>query len=190
MKSLFFDVETTGLDPQANAIHQLSVIIDIDGEVVEEVDYKLSTPPGKIIVDEALAVSKVSRDDLLGYPNFSTVYTEFIELMSKYVDRFNKKDKFFLVGYNNASFDNNFLRAFFNNCRDKYYGSWFWANPIDVYVMASFIKMAERANYPNFKLMTAAGAFGIEIDEEKLHDALYDAQVTRKLFYEVLKHMK
>lgn len=33
------------------------------------------------------------------------------------------RDKMYLVGYNNAGFDNSFLRALFQQCGDKYFGS-------------------------------------------------------------------
>ena len=42
------------------------------------------------------------------------------------LEKFDKKDKFFLVGYNNASFDNQFFRAFFVQNNDMYFGSYFW----------------------------------------------------------------
>ena len=36
MKLAYIDVETTGLSANKNFIHQLVMIIEIDGEVVEE----------------------------------------------------------------------------------------------------------------------------------------------------------
>lgn len=41
IKILFFDCETTGIDPKKNAIHQLSGIMDIDGIIKETFDYKI-----------------------------------------------------------------------------------------------------------------------------------------------------
>lgn len=99
--------------------------------------------------------------------------------MSKY----NKTDKFFLVGYNNASFDNQFLRGFFLQNGDNYFGSWFWSNSVDVMVLASQYLLAERPLMPNFKLSTVAAQLGVVVSEDKLHDALYDVDLTRDAYH-------
>ena len=87
------------------------------------------------------------------------VYVKFVNMLSKYVDKFDKKDKFFLVGYNNASFDNHFLKAFFVQNGDHY-----------------FYEMTD------FKQETVARALGIQIDSAKLHDASYDIQLTKEIY--------
>lgn len=96
--------------------------------------------------------------------------------------RYNKQDKFHLVGYNNASFDNQFLRAFFAQNNDKYFGSWFWADTIDVMCLASNSLSAIRHTMDNFKLVTVAKTFGIPVDEEQLHDASYDLYLTKAIY--------
>jgi DNA polymerase-3 subunit epsilon len=107
-------------------------------------------------------------------------------MLSKYVDRYDKKDKFFLVGYNNTSFDNNFLRAWFVQNNDNYYGSWFWPNTIDVYVLATQKFMKERGDMNDFKLKTVCRHAGISVDESKIHDAIYDIEITRALYKKVI----
>lgn len=103
-------------------------------------------------------------------------------MLAKYVDKFNKKDKFFLVGYNNASFDNQFLRGFFLQNGDNYFGSWFWSNSIDVMVLASNKLVERRAEMENFKLSTVAKFLGIQVSEDNLHDAFYDIYLTKAIF--------
>ena len=39
-----------------------------------------------------------------------------------------------------ASFDNQFLRQWFADNGDQYFGSWFWPNTLDVYINGSIIK--------------------------------------------------
>lgn len=106
-----------------------------------------------------------------------------------YVNKFDKRDKMYLVGYNNAGFDNSFLRALFQQCGDKYFGSWFYPNCMDVYVMVTPFLMGVRNDMENFKLMTVAKTMGIEIDENKLHDATYDIELTRDIFYRIIGKM-
>lgn len=187
MKNIYFDLETTGVKFWKNGIHQISMIVEIDGLVKETCNWKVKPFKDAVVETEALAVGGLVPADLLTdtYKPMAEVYREMISILAKYVDKFNSKDKFFLIGYNNASFDNAFLRAWFVQNGDNYFGSWFWANPIDVYVMASYLTMDVRAGMINGKLMTMAKWFEISIDESKLHDALYDVTITRELFMKV-----
>lgn len=41
MKLFFLDLETTGVSPGRNGIHQMSGMIVIDGEIKEEINNKL-----------------------------------------------------------------------------------------------------------------------------------------------------
>lgn len=183
MKLLFFDLETTGTYPGKHGIHQMSGMIVIDGEIKEKFDFKVRPNPQAEILDEALEVAGVTRDQILAYPPMGEVYHQFVDgILAKYVDRYNKTDKFFLVGYNNASFDNQFLRGFFLQNGDKYFGSWFWANCIDVMVLATPYLAAKRAEMKDFKQGTVAKALGIPVEDEKLHDALYDIEICKAIF--------
>lgn len=186
MKILFFDVETTGLKYNEHGIHQLSGEININGETKEVFNLKVRPRDGCAISDEALAVGKVTREQIFGYPNMRDVYREFIDMLSKYVDKYSKVDKFHLCGYNNASFDNNFLRAWFYHCGEtKYFNSWFWIDTIDVMVLASSALAHKRAEMPNFKLSTVCEELGIRVEEGSLHDASYDIELTKQLFFKL-----
>lgn len=144
MKLLFFDLETTGTNPARHGIHQISGIVEIDGVEQERFDFKVRPNPKAEILDEALAVGGVTREEIDAYPPMEEVYCKLVALLSRYVNKYNKTDKFFLVGYNNASFDNQFLRGFFLQNGDNYFGSWFWSNSVDVMVLASQYLLAER----------------------------------------------
>ena len=174
MKLVFFDLETTGTNPGKHGIHQISGQIVIDGVIKETFDFHVQPNPKALIEDEALKVGNVTREQILAYPPMQQVYKEFVAMLGKYVDKFNKKDKFFLVGYNNAAFDNQFLRGFFLQNGDVYFGSWFWANSIDVMVLASAYLATRRPDMENFKLSTVARTLGVDVQSESLHDAMYD----------------
>lgn len=181
-KLFFFDLETTGVKYWKNGIHQISGAIQIDGEVAETFDIKVQPYKDAIIEDEALAIAGITRDDLKTYMPMNVAYRQIVGILGKYVDKFNKKDKFHLIGYNNASFDNQFFRAFFVQSGDQYFGSWFWSDSIDVMVLASNKLKEERSSLENFKLATVATYLGIAIDESRLHDALYDIELTKDIF--------
>ncbi|MDL2222312.1 3'-5' exonuclease [Parabacteroides sp. OttesenSCG-928-N08] len=183
MKLLFFDLETTGILYWKNGIHQLSGEIVIDGKSRESFNYRIQPHPKSIIDDAALRVAHVTREQIQGYPPMQQVYREFTDMLGKYVDKFDKKDKFFLVGYNNSSFDNNFLKAFFVQNGDDFFYSWFWVNSIDVMVLASHHLMQKRHLMPDFKLETVANTLGIQTKRERLHDAEYDIYLTKEIYY-------
>lgn len=186
MKILFFDLETTGTNPGKNGIHQISGEIVIDGVSKEKFDFKVRPNPAALVEQSALDVAGVTAEQILQYPPMNEVYHLFVVMLGKYVDKFNKKDKFFLAGYNNASFDNQFLRGFFLQNGDNYFGSWFWSNSIDVMVLATVHLLNEREQMENFKLATVAKQLGIEVSDESLHDAFYDIYLT-KAIYDIVK---
>lgn len=182
MKLLFFDLETTGTNPGKNGIHQISGEIVIDGTSKEKFDFKVQPNPKCLIEQQALDVAGVTREQVLAYPPMGEIYNQFNAMLVKYVDKYKKTDKFFLVGYNNASFDNQFLRGFFLQNNDQFFGSWFWSNSIDVMVLASNKLVERRAEMENFKLSTVAKFLGIQVSEDNLHDAFYDIYLTKAIF--------
>ncbi|MEL7599699.1 MAG: 3'-5' exonuclease [Proteiniphilum sp.] len=187
MKLFFFDLETTGTNPGRHGIHQISGEIMVDGVTREQFDFKVRPNPQAQIEEDALKVGGVTKEQILAYPPMYDIYRKLINMLEKYVDKYNKKDKYFLVGFNNASFDNQFLRGFFLQNGDQYFGSWFWSNSFDVMVLATPYLAANRAEMENFKLATVAKALGIEVSEDNLHDASYDIALTKGIFKIVTK---
>lgn len=187
MKALYFDIETTGVNPAKHGIHQISGCIEVDGEVKETFDFKVKPNPQAQIEDKALEVGGVTKEQILAYPEMRIVYNDLVEILAQYCDKFDKKDKMFLIGYNNASFDNQFLRGFFLQNGDNYFGSWFWSNSIDVMVLASECLKDNRSDMEDFKLKTVAKYLGIEVSEEKLHNANYDLELTREIYNLITK---
>lgn len=186
MKLFFYDLETTGVNPAKNGIHQISGEIVINGEVKEKFDFRVQPNPKAQIEQQALAVGNVTTEQIMAYPSMSEIYTKLTALLGKYVDKFDKTDKFFLVGYNNAAFDNQFFRGFFLQSGDKYFGSWFWSSSIDVMVLATNKLADKRPEMKNFKLATVAEFLGVNVESESLHDAFYDIYLTKEV-YELVK---
>lgn len=187
LKQLFFDLETTGTDSFKHGIHQLAGAILIDGKTIETFDIKVQPNAGAVLDEEALAVSGITIDTLRTYLPILEGYNQFTTMLGKHVNKFDKTDKFFLCGYNNASFDNQFLRRWFDHCNDKYFGSWFHSNCLDVLVLASEHLKNVRHTMPNFQLKTVAKQMGIDVDESKLHDAMYDIHLTVSIYDLIVK---
>lgn len=192
-KLFFFDLETTGVKFWKNGIHQIAGAIRIDGEVKERFDFKVKPFERAEIEEEALKVASVTKEQVLNYPSMEIVFAQISATLANYVDKFSKTDKFHLVGYNNAAFDNPFFRAFFvqNATTEKerqygnYFGSWFWSDSLDVMVLASNKLKSERHKMVDFKQSTVAKYLGIQVDESRLHDAQYDIDICMQIFDKV-----
>lgn len=182
VKILFYDLETTGTDPGKHAIHQLSAWAEIDGKVAGKVNIKMAPWPGAVIEPIALEVGGVTEEQIKSYPDALLGYGDFIRFISAYVDRYNKKDKMFLSGFNNAAFDDKFLRAFFELFNNLYLNAYFYSGPLDVYVLAANYLRERRVNMPSFKLFRVAEELGLAVDDSRLHDADYDLQLTREIY--------
>lgn len=185
-KLFYFDVETTGLDAKKHGIHQLSGAIEIDGKIVEKFNYNIKPFGTAVIEPDALKIAGVTIAQISAYRPEDEVYRDLIAMLNRYCDKYVPSDKFFLVGFNNASFDNQFLREFFLRNGDKYFGSYFWSGSLDVFILATQKLMDIRHTMADFKLRTVAETLGIVIDESKLHDAMYDIEITR----EILKRLE
>ena len=70
---------------------------------------------------------------------------------------------------------------------DNYFGSWFWSNSLDVMVLATYYLLDRRSKMENFRLATVAREMGIDIENEKLHDAFYDLYLTKSIYDKVTK---
>lgn len=181
-KILYYDTETTGLLPKKHCIHSIAGIIEIDGSVAEEFEIFQAPHPRAEISERALQICRKSLDDINAYQPFSDGHRQFKTILDKYVDRFNKTDKFFLAGYNNCRFDDLFLEMQFALNNDDFMMSYFWESRFDVMILAGQFLHAYRPQMPGFRLKHVCEAMGIEFDDEQAHGALYDARKTREVF--------
>lgn len=180
-KIFIYDLETTGLNPGQHGIHQLSGMIIIDGTVAETFDFKIRPFENDEIEQAALDIAGVTKEQIMSYSTAPAIYAELIRMMKRYINKFDSKDKFHLVGFNNRKFDDLHFREWFTKNNDKYFGSWFWSDSIDVIVLASNHLRSERNLMTDFKLKTVASTMGLIIDEKKLHDAMYDIELTYQI---------
>ena len=185
MKLFLFDLETTGTDAVKNGIHQISGKIIIDGTVRQTFDFKVRPKDGAEYDPDALAVGKVTEEQLKAYPSMQEVFPQVVAMLDQYVNKFNKSDKFYLLGFNNSHFDNGMFRQWFLDNGFKYFGSYFWSNSFDCMVLATPLLCDRRAAMKDFKQSTVAEALGVYVDPAKLHDASYDIELCQAIYDKV-----
>lgn len=185
-KLFFVDTETTGTDSIKNDIIQLGGLIEINGEVVEEIDFNCQPFNYFTISTAALEINKTTIEDLKTYQTPQNAHRILKQTLEKYVDKYDKKDKFNLSGYN-VGFDADFLRQFFSKAYDKYYGSLIDYHKLDVLSLVFILVFKGYLELEDYKLKTVANHFGIKYEE---HNALADIKVTREVFYKMLEMIK
>ena len=185
MKVLYFDTETTGTDPSKHEITQFAAIVEIDGVVKEEVNFRCQPTRWDDIDPQALRTTGITIEDLKSFDPPKVMYEKIVKLLGKYIDRYSKMDvKFYPAGHN-VQFDLNFFDAFVKQHGDadaKEWGSMKWQNwrALDSRILANFL-LADGVHLkgiPNVKLETLCNFFSIPIDA---HDALSDIRATRLL---------
>jgi len=188
LKFCFLDTETTGLDPNRHAIIEVGATIDVleedDGPLwkeVERINFKMRPHEGAHINPEALEVHGYSQEQLLAFPDPHGSLEDFKDTLGHYVNKFDKRDKLFFVGFN-AGFDFGMVHSWFKNCGDNYCGSWFFSPPIDVAGFAAMYLANERHKMPNFRLETVGRHLGVVDEGTQFHSALDDVLVTKEIF--------
>ena len=176
-KILYFDCETTGLDPVKNDIIQLAGVIEIDGRVKESFDIRMQPFSYTDISSEALEVHGCTIDEIRTYQAPEEGYSQFISILSRHIAKFDRSDKLYPAGYN-VGFDLNFLAEFFRKNNDKYLGSWINWKALDPLPWFRMHDLVGTICLPNYKLETICTTYGIEI---KAHDALSDIMATREI---------
>jgi len=176
-KVLYFDTETTGTDPNRNAIIQLSGMIEIDGEIVETFNYKMKPLPSEEIDPRAMEIHGMTVEEVSTYPDSLIVLREFLELLGRYCNKFDKNDKFHPAGYN-VKFDLEMIHAFARKRGEMFLGSFLSWVPIDGMPLVHYLVTRSDFKLPDYKLKTVCDHFGISI---QAHDAMSDIQATREL---------
>lgn len=190
-KVIWNDTETTGLTERHGVI-QWSAKVFIDGVEKDRIDLKIQPLKGHSIIqddlieDDALEANHITREELFDSSRFTpkVAHQAIVGLCSRYVDKFDPKDKFIWHGFN-SRFDMDRTRDLFVKCGDKFFGSWFWFPPADIMGLAINLLTKERARLFDFKQKTVweylhPDEVGKYKDEE-WHDAMFDIDRCRDI---------
>ena len=179
-KIIFIDTETGGVNPEKSALIQLSGIIRIDKKDIEKFNFYIKPFENSEVNEKALEVQGRTLEELKTdkYVEEKEVYKQFINLLDKYIDKYDRTDKFIVAGYN-ARFDVDILKAFFQRHGNNFLFSYLDSSMLDPLYSIRLLQIAEVLPVlENNKLETWCKHFGIEL---KAHDSLEDIEATKKL---------
>lgn len=179
-KIIFIDTETGGVNPEKAALIQLSGIIRIDKKDVEKFNFYIKPFENSEVTEKALEVQGRTLEELKTdkYVEEKEVYKQFIKLLDKYIDKYDRTDKFIVAGYN-VRFDVDILKAFFQRHGNNFLFSYLDSSMLDPLYSIRLLQIAEVLPVlENNKLETWCKYFGIEL---KAHDSLEDIEATKKL---------
>ncbi len=185
-KLFYFDVESTGLDNKRNDIIQLGGLVEINKKIEEEFCFDCQPFNYNTIDAKALEVNKLTIAQIKEFPTPQEAHNKLVKVFDKYIDRYNKNDKFISCGYN-VRFDVGFLSEFFLKNNHKYLFSYIDHHQLDVFNLLYILDYKGVLQLESYKLENVAKYFGIEHDS---HSALSDIKVTRKIFYKLLEYFK
>lgn len=180
----WFDVETTGLDYNKHEIIQIAYMIEIDNEI--KLTRKLYVKPNLLenIDTKALEINNTKLEDFDSdnYITQQAAYNTIVADLQTYNLYNDYYQRFVLCGYNNAEFDNHFLRKLFGDNQNFF--RFFKNIKIDVFVLLTLLEQSLNINFKSFKLSDVAAVFNIPINA---HDSMSDIKATYYLYKLILK---
>jgi DNA polymerase-3 subunit epsilon len=191
MKILYFDTETTGTDYQKHEITQFAAIIEVDGEVKEEINLRCQPKNWDVIDPQAIQTTGITIEELKTYQQPEEMLAQIKDLLGAYIPKYTKMpDKFYPAGHN-VQFDLEFLNKLFKdhgNDEDRKWGITSYQNwrALDSRVFGNFLTAAGQLPCDNMKLSTICQHYGIEIDA---HDALSDIRATRAVIQKMMQNL-
>ncbi len=184
MKILYFDTETTGVNPKVNEIIQFAAIAEIDGKIQGELNVKCQPTDWNNIDQTSLEITGLTIDILKTYERPSVCGEKIRQFLSRFVNKYDREDKFYPAGHN-ISFDLDFLQSFWKKHVDEYgigsYQNW---RALDSRVFANFLSVKNKLPCQDMKLGTICKFYGIDISA---HDAMSDIRATRILIRKMLE---
>lgn len=176
-KLLWFDDETTGLDPVKNDIIQIAGLIEIDGSVEDEFSFTCSPYNINNLDPKALEVNRRTEAELSSFESPLRVWEKIEKILSRHVNKYKRDDKFTPAGHC-VTFDIQFLDQFIRKSGDKYgFGSWGTWQAFDTMFIAVLFKRFGFINPASMKLADLCKALGVIPGD---HEAMNDIRATQE----------
>lgn len=186
MRYIFYDTETTGLNPAFNQILQFAAIeVDEDLNEVSSINLRCRILPHIIPSPGAMMVTRVFPA-MLSSSNHS--HLEMVQQIRGWVG---ERSPSMIIGHNSIKFDESFLRQAFyqtlhpvylTNTNGNYRGDTMRiAQAASILTPSKINVPLSDKGKPTFRLGPLTRANDITFDEDSAHDALADVQATIEL---------
>lgn len=163
-----FDLETTGINQEYDAIIEISAVKVKNHEIAEE--FSTLVNPGRRIPKAATAVNGITDDMVADAPDITAAMEAFLDFIGDSV----------LVGHNIHTFDTNFVydAAVYNLGKEL----------SNDYIDTLYMARQYLPQLSHHKLTDVSTYFGIET--EGAHRALYDCRMNQRCYEEMGKLMQ
>lgn len=176
-KIIVFDTETGGLDPQEHSLLQVGIMVCENGIILDKLKINI-VQDEYIVTKRAMEINGIDLDTHTG-----STPAQAVEELTAFVKKHFKKPAQ-VLGHN-VPFDVGFLKELFKSV-DANYDKVFSYRLLDTSSIARFLIFA--GIIPDGgSLGQLAKQFNIDFDQDTLHDALVDCEVTYKLLIEMTK---
>jgi DNA polymerase III epsilon subunit-like protein len=179
MKFLWVDTETTGLDPVKNEIIQIAALLECTEKQIAQEFISYIKPTNFNCIDkEATKTHGISIKKMKTFPLSSVVYSNFKEILYKWVDPMNKETRITLGGQN-VTFDSMFIDEFFKRNEDTYWRAFITPGVFDLKNLTLQYELFHNKKiFDSYKLSRVCEILGVKL--KKAHDAFSDISATRK----------
>lgn len=165
---IVFDLETTGINPEKDAIIEISAIKVKDHEITEK--FSTLVNPGRRIPPRATAINGITNEMVSDAPDLKSTMEDFLSFIGEGI----------LVGHNIHMFDLNFVY----DTALAFLGKEVKNDYVDTLYMAK----KYLPGLPHYKLVDVAAHFGIET--EGAHRALFDCMMNQRCYEELGRLME
>ena len=194
---LFLDVETTGTIPGTHALIEAAAILYQNGEEVDYYHFKQQVPNGRKVDVDALKYNGVTINDLNDkgrmIPDKNYPEGDVPAHFGGFVDFLINLPKGTTIGGHNFEFDLNFIKAELELYGMEGLDNILGFDRVDTKFLATCLKEANVLDLEKTSLHNIAEALGVKFHIAHLHAALYDAQLTAKVYFalvELLSQLK
>lgn len=184
MNLLVIDLETTGVDANKNRITQIAARYEKDRQVISSFNQKIGNKEGQVDLG-ALRVNRtaLSAIDTLGASE-KIVMTEFADFLLSLKQDYD--DPLVVLGHNCAGFDVQFIKNAFERNGITGLESIIGHSVEDSSSVGRFFRRCGLLDLKKFNLGNLAKALDIKVDEGSTHDAMYDVDLTSKVYYAMI----
>lgn len=183
---LALDLETTGLPQHNPSVIEIGAVHYNGEQRVSEFTIKMQPDWSKNIALQALRCNKADITDLMTRPPHSKGAEAFVNYLVQTVFPVVGNKKISILGQN-VGFDIQLLKGYLTDHKVCDWESVFEHKIIDTAVLGQFLRDTGIITVEKLGLETLAEALKIEVEQEKLHTGLYDAELSAKCYFAMLK---